>query len=112
MAETVAVLGQSSGTAAASTYSVLYANPTATTTVISTIAVVNTASAAATFRLSLSSASASPALSEHLAYGSTVNANDSVFLTLGVTMTATVKFLMISSSASTVSFSAFGVQVT
>jgi hypothetical protein len=112
MAEALKVLGQSSGTAAASTYAVLYAVPTATTTVLSTIAVVNTASAAATYRLSISTSSAAPTLAEHLVYGSTVAANDSVFFTLGATMTSTQKWLMISSSASTVSFSAFGVEVT
>jgi hypothetical protein len=108
--ETIKVLGQSAGTAAASTYSVLYAVPTSTTTVISSIIICNTASTAATYRLSLSSASASPTQAEHIVYGSTVPANDSVFLTVGATMTSTVKWLMISSSASTVSFSAFGVE--
>lgn len=110
--ETIKVLGQSAGTAAASTYALLYAVPTSTTTVISTIVVCNTASTAATYRVSLSAASAAPTQAEHVVYGATVPANDSVFLTIGATMTSTIKWLMISSSASTVSFSAFGVETT
>lgn len=112
--ETIKVLGQSAGTAAASTYALLYAVPTSTTTVISTIVVCNTASTAATYRISLSSASATPTQAEHIVYGTTIPANDSAFLTVGVTMSTVspqnVKWLMVSSSASTVSFSAFGVE--
>jgi hypothetical protein len=112
--ETIKVLGQSAGTAAASTYALLYAVPTSTTTVISTIAVCNTASTAATYRISLSAASATPTQAEHIVYGSTLPANDTAFITAGITMStlspANVKFLMISSSASTVSFSAYGVE--
>lgn len=108
--ETIKVLGQVAGTAAASTYTVVYAVPTSTTTVISTLSVCNTASTAATYRIALAQASATPTQAEHLVYGASVPANDTVFLTLGVCMTATVKWLMASSSASTVSFAAFGVE--
>lgn len=111
MAETVKVLGQISGGAAASSYQVLYACPTATQAVVSTLAVCNTASTSATYRVAVSTASASPVAKEFLVFGATVNGNDTVFLTLGATLTATEKFLNVSSSASTVSFSAFGVEI-
>jgi len=75
------------------------------------MAICNTASTSATYRLAISSASAAPTASEFLVYGATVGANDTVFLTLGATLTATQKYLNASSSASTVSFSAFGVEV-
>lgn len=109
--ETLAVLGQVSGTASVTTYTNLYACPTSTTVVISTIAVCNTASTAATYRLGIGTASTTLAANEFLQFGTTVPANDTVYLTIGAVMTATAKYLNVSSSASTVTFAAFGATV-
>jgi len=109
--ETLIVLGQVSGTTAIGTYANMYAVPTSTQVAISTIVVCNTASTAATYRIGIGAASTTLALNEHLVYGATVPANDSIFLTIGATMTTTAKYLNYSSSASTVTFAAFGATV-
>ena len=107
------ILGQVAGTNGfAGSYSVLYVVPTSTNTVCSTLAICNTASAAATYRIGLTaSANTSPFLSEHIVYGASVPANDTVFLTLGVTMEAG-KEVLVASSASTVVFNMFGSEKT
>lgn len=108
--EAIKVLGQVAGTASVGTYTLVYSCPTSTSTVVSTISICNTASTTATYRLALSTSSSTPTQAEHLVYGASVPANDSVFLTLGICATSTQKFLVASSSASTVSFGAFGVE--
>ena len=85
------------------------ASVSGTSTVISTIAVVNTASVAATYRLCVST-SASFENSGYLVNGDTIAGNDSKYLTLGIVLDPTNDFLLASTSASTVSISAFGVE--
>lgn len=109
MATTYKVLGQSQGTASVSTYADLYTVPSATSAVVSTVSVCNTAGADATIRIAVAAGS-TPAATEWVVYGATVAANDTLTLTLGITMEATKK-LVISSSANTVSFSAFGSEI-
>jgi len=107
------ILGQVAGTNGfAGSYSLLYLCPTSTNTVCSTLAICNTASAAATYRIGLTaSVNSSPSLTEHIVYGASVPANDTVFLTLGVTMEAG-KEILVASSASTVVFNMFGSEKT
>ena len=106
------ILGQVAGTNSISSYNLLYLCPASTNAISSTIAVCNTAGTAATYRIGLTaSANASPALQEHIIYGASVPANDTVFLTLGVTMEAG-KEILVASSASTVVFSVFGSEKT
>ena len=97
---------QVQGTAAIGTYATLYNSPVATTANISTIAICNTAATAATYRIAIMSTAGTPAAENWLVYGATVAANDTVFLTIGTVMSAE-KYLRISSSANTVSFTAF-----
>jgi hypothetical protein len=79
--------------------------------VVSTVAVCNTASAAAKYRLAARPASASVTSTEHyLVFDGDVDGNDSVFLTLGVTLGVGDR-LEGFVSASTVAFSAFGSEV-
>lgn len=94
------------GTAAVGTFSTLYTTPAATTAVISTIAVVNTASASATYRIGFASSATTPAAADWLIYDGTVPANDTLFLSVGATITAGT-LIRVSSSANTVSFQAF-----
>lgn len=109
MATTYKVLGQVQGTAAVGTYADLYTVPSATSAVVSTITICNQASSDATYRVAVASTS-SPATAEFIVYGATVKANDTVTLTLGLTLQATKK-LVISSSANTTSFGAFGSEI-
>jgi hypothetical protein len=94
------------GTASTGTYATLYNTSASATAVISTIAVCNTASTAATYRVGIMGSAGTPAASDWLVYDASVNANDTVFITAGVTL-AESNFIRVSSSANTVSFSAY-----
>lgn len=100
---------QLQGTAGVTTYANLYNTGAATTAVISTIAVCNTASTQATYRISIVPASASaanPSASNWMVYDATVAGNDTTMLTVGTTL-GNSQFIRVSSSANTVTFSAF-----
>ena len=97
---------QVQGTASTGTYATLYETPSATEAVISTIVICNTAAASATYRIGLDTTAGTPGASEWLVYDATVGANDTVALTLGVSLDAG-RFIRVSSSADTVAFSAF-----
>lgn len=97
---------QVQGTTSTGTYATLYQTPAATEAVISTIVVCNTASASATYRIGLATSAGTPSASGWLVYDAVVPANDTVTLTLGISLDAN-KFIRVSSSANTVAFSAF-----
>lgn len=99
---------QIQGTASTGTYSTLYSTGAATTAVISSILVTNTASTAALYRIGIMATAGTPAIAngEWVTYDATVQGNDTVALTLGITLGNT-KFIRVSSSANTVCFSAF-----
>ena len=97
---------QVQGTAGVTTYATLYEVPSATEAIISTIVICNTAAASATYRIGLDDTAGTPSASEWLVYDATLAANDTVTLTLGVCLDAG-KFIRVSSSANTVTFSAF-----
>lgn len=94
------------GTSSVDTYSTLYSVPVDTQAVISTIAICNTASAAATYRIGFDDTAGTPGASEWLVYGSTVAGNDTIFLSVGAAL-ETGKYIRVSSSADTVTFQAF-----
>ena len=97
---------QVQGTASTGTYATLYNVPSATEAIISTIVICNTAGSSATYRIGLDDTAGTPGASEWLVYDATVAANDTVALTLGVCLDAG-KYIRVSSSANTVTFSAF-----
>jgi hypothetical protein len=102
---------QVQGTSSVSTYATLYnvpnvITPEATSAVISTIAICNTAASSATYRIGLDTEAGTPGASEWIIYDSFVPANDTVFLTVGITLAAG-QYVRVSSSANTVTFSAF-----
>lgn len=78
-----------------------------TSAVVSTVVICNRGSSAATYRVGVSTTS-SYADAGYLVYGATVAANDSVFLTLGITLDSTNSYLLASASTTDVSVSAFG----
>lgn len=94
------------GTSAVGTYATLYTVPSATTSVISTIAICNTSASAATYRIGFDDTAGTPGASEWLVYDSSVAGNDTVFLSIGAAIEAG-KFIRVSSSADTVTFQAF-----
>ena len=108
MATTYKVLGQSNP--AATTATTLYTVPAATQTVVSTIAVCNTGASSATFRIAIRPAGASLAAQHYVAYDTPIAANDTIALTLGVTL-ATTDVVTIYASSATMSFNAYGSEI-
>jgi glucose-6-phosphate dehydrogenase assembly protein OpcA len=102
------VLGQSNPSA--TTLTTLYTVPASTSTVVSTIVIVNLASSAATFRVAIRPAGAGIANQHYIAYDAAVAANDSVFLTLGVSL-ATTDVVSVYASSANVAFAAFGSEI-
>lgn len=97
---------QVQGSASTGTYSTLYTTPASTEAVISSLVITNQASSDVTVRIGLDDTAGTPDSSQWLVYDAVVAGNDTVALTLGVTMPAG-KFIRISSSADTCNFTAF-----
>lgn len=108
MATAYKTLGQSNPSATTAT--TLYTVPAATSTVVSTITVCNQASTAGSFRLAIRPAGASLAAQHYLAYDTPIAANDTIALTLGVTL-ATTDVVTVYASSANMSFSAFGSEI-
>jgi hypothetical protein len=101
-------LGQSNP--AATTATTLYTVPSSTSTVLSTLTVCNQASTAGTFRIAVRPAAASLTASQYIAYDTPIAANDTIALTLGITL-ATTDVVTIYASSASMSFSAFGSEI-
>jgi hypothetical protein len=95
---------------AANTNYNLYTVPSTTSTVISTITVCNQASSAATFNILVRPAGATADTRHYISYGTPIAGNDTIALTLGITL-ATTDIVTINSSATTLSFAAFGSEI-
>jgi len=103
------VLGQVAPSA--STNSTLYTAPSSTQTVVSTIFVCNRGTSAATFRIAVRPDGASIANQHYAFYDTDVEAKGTIAITTGITLGDTDVLTVWASSAS-VSFSAFGSEVT
>ena len=79
--------------------------------VVSTIIVCNRENAANTFRIATKSDNSSVANTDYVAYDSTVNANDSITLTLGITLQTGAE-ISVGSSDNNVTFQAYGTEIT
>jgi glucose-6-phosphate dehydrogenase assembly protein OpcA len=108
MPTTYKVLGQVAPSA--TTLTTLDTVPSATSAVVSTIAVCNRAATAATYRIAIRPAGAAIANEHYIAYDSTVAANDTTMLTIGITLAATDVISVYASSAN-LSFNAFGSEI-
>jgi hypothetical protein len=97
---------QVQGTSSTGTYATLYTTPASTEAVISSVVITNQSSSSVTIRIGLDATAGTPGDSEWLVYDAAVAGNDTVALTLGITMDAE-KYLRVSSSADTCNFSAF-----
>ena len=104
MATSYLVLGQSNPSATTET-TLLTASAA---TVVSSITICNQTASAATYRIAVRpSADGSTAAKHWIVYGATVAASDSTILTLGLTL-ATGDTVRVYASTATLSFSAFG----
>lgn len=102
------VLGQSNP--AATTATTLYTVPASTSTIVSTLNICNMASSAATFRIAIRPAGATLASTHYLTYDTSVPANDSIAMTLGMTL-ATTDIVTVYASTTTVNFTLFGTEL-
>jgi glucose-6-phosphate dehydrogenase assembly protein OpcA len=108
MATTYKVLGQVNPSATTATTA--YTVPSATATIVSSIVIANLGGASATFRISVRPAGESQANKHYIAYDATVAANDSLTLTLGLTL-ATTDVVTVYASTATMSFNLFGSEI-
>lgn len=106
-------LGQSNP--AATTATTLYTVPNSSTdTVVSTITVCNQASTAGTFRIAVRQYSAALAAQHYIAYDTPIAANDTIALTLGLTLDhngTNGDIVSVYASSANMSFSAFGSEI-
>jgi len=108
MPQTHKVLGQSNPSA--TTLTTLYTVPASTQAIASTLSVANLG-VSTTFRVAVRPAGASIANQHYLVYDASVNANDSFYLTLGISLAAT-DVVSVHAGTANLAFSLFGVEVT
>ena len=109
MPTTYKVLGQSAPSATTDT--TLYTVPTSTSAVVSTISVCNRGTASGTFRIAVRPAGATLAIQHYAYYDTSLAANSTVTITIGLTL-ATTDVITVRASSVDFSFSAFGSEVT
>ena len=107
MPSTLKILGQSNP--APNTATTLYTVPAANNAVISTITISNLSGNTVSFRAACRPAGASLANSHYIAYDTPVLPNDTVGLTLGITLAAT-DVVTVSANTGNVNFTAFGTE--
>lgn len=108
MTTTYKVLGQINPTA--NTLTTIYTVPSATQTVVSTVTVCNQSNVAATFRLAVQPANAAIASKHYINYDTSLPGNDTIALTIGMTLGNT-DVISANASTGTISFSAFGSEI-
>lgn len=102
------VLGQSNP--AAVTATTLYTVPAARSAVISTITVANISAASKTFRIAIRPAGAALANIHYIAFDSTITANNTTALTLGITL-ATTDVVTVYAQDTNLVFNAYGTEI-
>lgn len=102
---------QIQGTSGTSTYATLYQTSSSVQAVISSIVICNTTSATATYRIAIMETEGTPSASNWIVYDASVQPNNSTSLTLGISLQGS-RFIRVSSSANTVTFSAFVSEIT
>lgn len=109
MATNYKVLGQVAPLATTAT--ALYTVPSATEAVVSSIVVCERGGSQATFRLMVRPDGATLSNEHYLVYNATVAANDTIILTIGITMNST-DILEVYASSADLSFQAYGSEIT
>ena len=107
MASTYKVLGQV--IPATTTATTLYTVPSATSAVASTLTICNQG-LTTTVRVAVRPAGATLAAQHYIMYNAVVNANDTLFLTIGIAL-ATTDVVTVYAGTATVSFSLFGSEI-
>lgn len=102
------VLGQSAPSATTATD--VYTVGSGLQAVISTVTIANRGTGAATYRVSVRPDGAAQANQHYIAYDATVPANDTIALTLGLTMDA-ADVVTVYGSTANLSFNVFGQEI-
>jgi hypothetical protein len=108
MASTYKVLAQSAPSATTNTD--VYTVGSGKSAVVSTITVCNRAGTAATYRIAIRVAGSALSNEEYIIYDTQVPANDTISLTLGITLAATDVVTVYASTAN-LSFNLFGAEI-
>lgn len=108
MATIYKVLGQVAPSATTATTA--YTVPSSTQTVVSTIAVCNRGASSATYRIAIRPDGATLANQHYIAYDTTITANNSTMITIGITLGDTDVVTVYASTAD-LSFSLFGSEI-
>jgi hypothetical protein len=108
MATSYKVLGQV--LPGATTLTTLYTVPALTSSVCSTLSICNQG-ASTTYRIAIRPSGVAITASQYVVYDATLNANDTVFLTLGVTLGST-DVVSVYAGTSNVSFHLYGSEIT
>jgi len=108
MATTYKVLGQVAPSATTNTD--LYTVGAGKSAVVSTIAVTNRAGTSATYRIAIRVNGSAISNEEYIAYDANITANDSVMITIGITLGAGDVITVYGSTAN-LSFNAFGSEI-
>ena len=108
MAKNYKIIAQASP--AATTDTTLYTVPAATQVAISSVTICNRGASTATYRIAMRPNGEALADKHYIAFGSSVPANDTIALTLGLTADAADVITVYASSAS-VSFGIFGSEI-
>lgn len=96
------------GSGTIGTYTTLYNTTSTTTAVISTIAIANGDSVDATYRIGIMDTAGTPLLAsgQFISFDTTVAGNDTVFISIGISLSNT-KYIRVSSSSANVNFNIF-----
>ena len=109
MATTYKVLGQI--VPSATTLTTLYTVPSSTSTVCSTLVVCNEGTTTETVRVAVRPAGAAIDPKHYLVYDSYMTSNNTLFLTLGITI-ATTDVVSVYTSGTAIAFSLYGSEIT
>ena len=109
MANAYKTLGQV-GDASANNVS-LYAVPSGSEAVVSTIVICNRENATNTFRIAVRPDASTLANEHYLAFDSSIQPNDTITMTIGITL-GDLDVISVGASDANVSFSAFGTEIT
>lgn len=111
MATAIKRLGSAAGSGTIGTPGTLVTCPTATAVVMSTLVICNTGASAYTYSVCVSTTT-SFVTAGYIVYQASIAAGATVTLTIGMTLDATNKYLLVSSSNAAVVFNAFGTEET
>jgi hypothetical protein len=109
MAVSYKVLGQSNPVV--NTLTTLYTVPAGTSSIASTLTICNQGAANAAYRVAIRPANATVTASHYISYDTLVPSNDTIALTLGITLGAT-DVVSVLANTSSVSFNLFGTEIT